>query len=67
METRERIEIIDEIGQNSEKSPEDICCHSEYSGGIPADADMKNSQELNNNNNNGKSERERKSGGGSTD
>ena len=41
------------ISQNTEKSPGDekTCCHSNFSEISSANADMKNSQRVNNNNN----------------
>ena len=47
---------INEIGQNTEKSPggrlEETCCHSNSSEKTSANAGVKNSQERTNNNNN---------------
>ena len=38
---------INENGQNTEKRPEETCCDSNYRGRPSANADVKNSQEVN--------------------
>ena len=46
LEKRGRVETTGEIGQNTEKSPEDLRrkCHSDSSGITSANAGLKNSQ-----------------------